>query len=109
MYRGKTDVEQENLEAFLDAARDLKIKGLVGDTIEDVGDSEKESAESEIEDVKTGIEKTKEVKADAEHIDLVEEDGFKGEDLEQIDRRQKERAFACNRCHGNYTNATEQV
>ena len=106
VYRGKTHVEQENLEAFLDAARDLKIKGLVGDTIEDVGDSEKESAESEIEDVKTGIEKTKEVKADAEHIDLVEEDGFKGEDLEQIDRRQKERAFACNRCHGNYTNAT---
>ena len=66
VYKGKTEVEQENLEAFLDAAKDLKIKGLVGEVIEVINDIEEEGVETEIENAKN------EVNEDVEGIDLPE-------------------------------------
>ena len=58
VYKGKTDVDQENLEAFLDAARVLKIKGLVDEVIDVDNDMEEGCVE-------TGFAKL-EVKEDAE-------------------------------------------
>ena len=95
VHKGKTEVDQENLEAFLDAARDLKIKGLVDEVIDVVNDTE----EGSVENAKV------EVKEDAEErADFVEE--RLDAEMEQIDRRGHEKAFTCNRCNGNYTNGT---
>ena len=105
VYKGKTEVEQENLEAFLDAAKDLKIKGLVGEVIEAINDIEEEDVETE-----TKIENAKvEVNEDVECIDLAED--MLGTDnivvdLEQFDGRDLEKTFTCNRCGGNYTSGT---
>ena len=96
VHKGKTEVEQENLEAFLDAARDLKIKGLVDEVIDVVNDTEEGSVE---------IAKEVEVKEDVEgRADFVEE--RLDAEMEQIERRGHERAFTCSRCNGNYTSGT---
>ena len=97
VYKGKTDVDQENLEAFLDAARVLKIKGLVDEVIDVDNDMEEGCVE-------TGFAKL-EVKEDAEeYTDFVE--NKLGAEMKQNDRKDQERTFTCNRCNGNYTNGT---
>ena len=116
VYKGKTEVDQENLEAFLDAARDLKIKGLVDEVIEVVDDIEEENVETGIENAKTGMKNAKtgiesakeEIKEDPEQSDLVHsvDPDEMNTGMEQIERRDHDMAFMCNRCNGNYKNST---
>ena len=97
VYKGKTDVNQENLQTFLNAANGLKIKGLVDEVIDVVNDKEEGSVESGSENAKV------EAKEDAEEHTV--EDKL-GAEMEEFEKKDHARAFTCNRCNGKYTSST---
>ena len=110
IYKGQTDVDQENLEAFLEVAKDLRIKGLYEEQYDvDEPSIEKENVASESEETKEDI--VENVKS--EHLETEEEKQKDQDDRnitkgETVERRRsiQEKPFSCSRCNGTYTNET---